>query len=502
MYSLVLMSALATVPETPGFHGFFCDLLAPWSMAGCQGVSMAPRYGCAGGCAGRITAGSCSGAAFSMGCYGTSYPTGCNGCQGEGLIARLRRFFDRGNCQGRFYSAGCTGCYGSFSLGCLGAAYPAGCYGSVALACYGSPSFLVTPTFGGGTSCSGGFIPLAPPPSFDTPGGTSPLPSVPPPTIPYAPPETAPPPGSARHLLTPSELPAVPTGSGATGQRGTVVIRLPADARLFAENRLLRQTGPERMFVTPPLPTQREYTYRFHVEYDRQGETVSVSRLVKVRPGETVQVIFTDLTAHRSSEGDLREGDARSSDRLARGAASSDRDSKQAPAPSPQTTASPTNTEKNGADGPQPTPASASPSVPNQRHTDTDPSDAKAVSPPSSKLTSNTTAHFAQPEAVHFARPEAIGQSLASRQGHPSTASAMLIVKLPAGATLYVNDQPLPSSSQTVRHFRTPPLPMGQEYAYLLRVEYIRNGQRESLTQKIPFRAGEQIELDLTSGGP
>jgi|GEM_PF-1111234 len=500
MYSLVLMSALATVPETPGFHGFFRDLLARWSMGGCQGMSMAPRYGCAGGCGGQVTAGSCSGAAFSMGCYGAAYPSGYQGCQGEGLIARLRRFLDRGNCQGSAYLAAGSGCFGSFRQGCLGAAYPAGCYGSVALACYGSPSFLVTPTFGGGTSCSGGFIPLAPPPSFDTPGGTSPLPSVPPPTIPYAPPETAPPPGSARQFLSPSELPAIPATGSAVGPRATVVIRLPADARLFAENRLLRQTGPERTFVTPPLPTQREYTYRFRVEYDRQGETVSVSRLVQVRPGETVQVIFTDLTAHRNSDGGLREGDTRASDRLARGAKPSDRDSKQAPAPSQETPTAPTSADKNRSGEPQPTPASASPAVPHPGHTD--PPNVKAVSPPSGTPTSNTTAHFARPEAVSSARPEAIGQSLAPPQGHRPTASATLIVKLPPGATLYVNDQLLPSSSQTVRRFRTPPLPVGQEYAYLLRVEYIRNGQRESLTQKVPFRAGEQVELDLTSSGP
>jgi uncharacterized protein (TIGR03000 family) len=265
------------------------------------------------------------------------------------------------------------------------------------------------------------------------------------------------------------------------------VVRLPADARLFAENRLLRQTGSERIFVTPPLPAQREHTYRFRVEYDRQGETVSISRLVKVRPGETVQVTFTDLTARNTSD-----AEARSPERLANSPASSDQQEKSAPAGSDRTPAAPTSTEKDSLAHPKPATVPPPHSSPGQGQAD--PASGKAANPPSGKPTSNTTAHFGQPEAVP--------QPPALLHGNRPTASATLIVKLPPGATLYVNDQPLPPNSQTVRRFRTPPLPVGQEYAYLLRVEYNRNGQRESLTQKVPFRPGEQVELDLTSGGP
>ncbi|MBA2227785.1 TIGR03000 domain-containing protein [Thermogemmata fonticola] len=490
MYSLVLMSAWATLPEAPGFHGFFRDLWARWSTAGCQGMSAAPRYGCEGGCRGRVFAGGCSGAAYSVGCYGTSYPAGCNGCQGEGLLARLRRIFDRSGCQGASYSAACYGCYGSFSYGCWGSAYPTGGYGSAALACYGSPSLQYTPTFNGGTSCQGGLIPLAPPPQFDTPGGAAPLPSVPPPTIPYAPPEAAPPPGSARGgpAISPSAgFPAVPTAMASAGQRGTVVVRLPADARLFAENRQLRQTGAERTFITPPLPPEREYTYRFRVEYERQGETVSISRLVKVRPGETVQVTFTDLTARNASEGEVR-----SLEHLAGSPPAPDKPRSPTPTRSEGTTATSTSGEKEPPAHSQP--ATSPHSDPSSQQQRSGPEPGKTASQPSGAPASSTTAHFGQPAA--FSQPAT------SLSRNSTTASATLIVKLPAGATLFVNDQPLPSSPQTVRRFRTPPLPVGQEYAYLLRVEYVRNGQRESLTQKVPFRPGEQIELDLTHSGP
>lgn len=488
MYGLVLMSAWATVPDTPGFHGFFRDLWARWSTAGCQGMSATPHYGCEGGCHGRVVAGGCSGAAFSAGCYGASY--GCNGCQGDGLMARLRRFFDRGNGQGTSYSAACYGCYGSLSYGCQGALYAAGCYGSAALACYGSPSFQYTPLLYGGTSCQGGGVPLAPPPPVDAPGSSAPLPSVPPPTIPYAPPEVAPPPGSTRGvpaIPTPTELAAVPTAGGSPSPRGTVVVRLPADARLFAENRQLRQTGPERTFVTPPLSPEREYTYRFRVEYDRQGETVSISRLVKVRPGQTVHVTFTDLTARNAPDGEMR-----SPERLARSPAAGNKSQHLDPTHSEGTAAAPTRTEKEPPAHSQPT--TASPPRPSSQQEHSAPQPGKAPSPPSGTPASNTTVHFGQPAA--FSPPAN------SPPENFATASATLIVKLPPGATLFVNDQPLSSGSQTVRRFRTPPLPLGQEYAYLLRVEYVRNGQRESLTQRVPFRPNEHVEVDLTNGTP
>jgi uncharacterized protein (TIGR03000 family) len=75
-----------------------------------------------------------------------------------------------------------------------------------------------------------------------------------------------------------------------------------------------------------------------------------------------------------------------------------------------------------------------------------------------------------------------------------------ITVKLPPGATLYVDDRKSPSTS-AVRQFSTPPLPVGREYAYLLRAEVVRNGQTETFTQKVPFRAGEKVEVDFTSIG-
>jgi uncharacterized protein (TIGR03000 family) len=77
---------------------------------------------------------------------------------------------------------------------------------------------------------------------------------------------------------------------------------------------------------------------------------------------------------------------------------------------------------------------------------------------------------------------------------------AAITVKLPAGAALYVDDRKNPSTD-SVRKFTTPPLPAGRDFAYLLKVEVTRNGMPETLTQKVVFRAGEQVTVDMTSLG-
>ena len=75
-----------------------------------------------------------------------------------------------------------------------------------------------------------------------------------------------------------------------------------------------------------------------------------------------------------------------------------------------------------------------------------------------------------------------------------------ITVRVPAGATLFVDGTRNPSAD-AVRRFTTPPLTAGREFAYLLRVEVVRNGQPESVTQKVTFRAGEHSEVDFTSVG-
>src|SRR5947207_2106362 len=84
-------------------------------------------------------------------------------------------------------------------------------------------------------------------------------------TGPPAIPRTAPPAGEIGDRFFRPNLPA-PAGMTA---RATVTVRLPADARLFAEGQPLTHAGGEKTFVTPELPPGRDFTYTFRAEYVR-----------------------------------------------------------------------------------------------------------------------------------------------------------------------------------------------------------------------------------------
>jgi uncharacterized protein (TIGR03000 family) len=256
--------------------------------------------------------------------------------------------------------------------------------------------------------------------------------------IPYASPESAP-------ALNPQNTGFRPAGYAANSSlvsggnpnaRATVIIKLPADARLYADTKVLSLIGPERRFVSPELPSGQEFTYRFRVEYDRNGETLSVTRKVAVRAGAMVAVEFTDMTV------------------------------KTAP-------------EKNAGGGG--TAVAATPT------TNTTPNMIPAVAPTTPLSGTNTSIAVNAPAA-------------STPSTTPVVERATIRVKLPPGATLYVDDHRSPSIDP-IRQFSTPPLPIGKEFAYLMKAEIVRNGQTETFTQKVPFRAGERVEVDFTTTG-
>lgn len=403
MYSIVLLTAMTATPDTPQFNGYFRDLFHRDSNGcnGCNGCSGAARYNCTG----------CSGS--------TAYNTSCNGCCGGhifGLGDRVRSWFER--------DTSGYGCCGGRSYNCTGASFaPASnCCGAAAYSCFGGPAYSYTPVFNGGLSCQGGLPMTAPPPMFDT----YPTPGAP--GTPWAVPSPAPESVGARPAApTPSYPTTALTGNGPTG-RATVIVRLPVDARLFADSRALTLTGAERKFVSPELPVDQEFVYRFKAEYERDGETVGVTKRVAVRAGATVMVEFVDLTAARPANNGTGTTSATGLDK--------------APIPSAKPTAQ--------------EPTKAEPPI----------------------------------------TPAPIGDVPTLPAGDRAT----ITVKLPPGATLYVDDRKSPSQDP-VRSFSTPPLPGGREYAYLLKAEVIRNGQPETLTQKVPFRAGERVIVDFTSLG-
>ncbi len=71
-------------------------------------------------------------------------------------------------------------------------------------------------------------------------------------------------------------------------------VKVPADAKLQIGDRLTRQTGEMRRFVTPGLALNRNYTYAIKATFkDKDGKEVTVEETVQVTPGKTTEVDLT-----------------------------------------------------------------------------------------------------------------------------------------------------------------------------------------------------------------
>jgi len=282
--------------------------------------------------------------------------------------------------------------------------------GSGGMSMFATPSptvsYYMAPDNGG--SCFGTGTATPAPFNFPEPGNGFAQPS-------------ATPPSSVREFgQRPDQLPPPSSGPG-DASRATVIVRLPADATLFAEGRRLNLSSDTRRFVSPPLPSNGDYTYNFRVEYARGGETISRTKSVSVRAGGQFSVEFDDALAGR-------------------------------PAPL--------------------TPQSTPPLTPQRM-----PSTLPTVPVP--------------PATV----PVSVPNPAPKRASVPER--ARITVKMSRGATLYVDGRKN-DRTEAVREFTTPPLAQGAEYTYLLKAEISRNGQPESQTVKVTFRAGEIQTVDLT----
>lgn len=285
MYSLIMMTAMTTAPSGPEFNGYFRDL---FSHNGCCGGTTQTQSA-SNGCCGGHPFGSRLRAFFSFG--GGS----CNGCCGGTAAAKS-------SCTGSGYSC-CGGTYAAApSYSCCGGGMAYSCSGSYAAApsysCNGSMPSGAIPMDGGSPFATPLPATYYYPPVVNTysypptmiPPTITPVVTVP--TVPAADPTTIP----MRMEAAKNQLP-LPAGPVAT--KATVVVKLPADAKLYAESQLLELTGNERTFYTPDLPGGREYAYHFKIEYTRNGRTVSETQKINVMAGRTATALFDDLTAAR-----------------------------------------------------------------------------------------------------------------------------------------------------------------------------------------------------------
>ena len=78
------------------------------------------------------------------------------------------------------------------------------------------------------------------------------------------------------------------------GQRATLRVRLPADAKLMVDGQETRQTGSLRRFYSPPLKPGANYHYNFEWTYRKNGDSVTRTKKIAVRAGDDKEVDLRD----------------------------------------------------------------------------------------------------------------------------------------------------------------------------------------------------------------
>ena len=80
------------------------------------------------------------------------------------------------------------------------------------------------------------------------------------------------------------------------GRRALVRVSLPANATLFANDREVPLAARQSTFVTPELEPGQPYYYDFRVRVKRDGQTMTRTKRVAVRPGAVVRLSYDEMT--------------------------------------------------------------------------------------------------------------------------------------------------------------------------------------------------------------
>jgi uncharacterized protein (TIGR03000 family) len=205
------------------------------------------RHHGGGGCRG--------GGCYGGGCYGGG---GCfgGGCYGGGCYGGWS------SCRGGGWGGSCYGGWSSCRGGCGG--YTAG--SAYAPVYYGGMSYP------SGTTWQSGYYD----PSMAYPGGV---------IIDSGQPVRS---GDGERVPTPK--PDKPEEGAAAPAPATILVSLPAEAKLMIDDQPTTSASDQRRFVTPPLPAGKEFHYTLTATLDRDGQAVKASQEVTVRAGQESRV--------------------------------------------------------------------------------------------------------------------------------------------------------------------------------------------------------------------
>jgi uncharacterized protein (TIGR03000 family) len=100
---------------------------------------------------------------------------------------------------------------------------------------------------------------------------------------------------------------------------------------------------------------------------------------------------------------------------------------------------------------------------------------------------------------MYYESAPADGVPTEAQPAPPEETSAAIRVNVPAHATVFVNDRPT-TSTGSERNYVSRGLAGGRTYAYKLRVEFERDGEKVVENKLVRLRAGETIDLTFGAG--
>jgi len=86
--------------------------------------------------------------------------------------------------------------------------------------------------------------------------------------------------------------PAAPAKVGQAAP-ATIIVNLPAEAKLTIDDAATKQTSARRVFVSPTLNAGESYSYTLKAEFVAEGKPVVQSKTVTVTAGIETAVSFT-----------------------------------------------------------------------------------------------------------------------------------------------------------------------------------------------------------------
>jgi uncharacterized protein (TIGR03000 family) len=96
--------------------------------------------------------------------------------------------------------------------------------------------------------------------------------------------------GQAQQTGGPAKL-----SSGASGNQPAYVrLQVPPNSEVWFDEQKTTQTGSDRLYVSPPLASDKNYVYEVKVRWLENGQPVTRTRKVHVQPGAEATMAFGD----------------------------------------------------------------------------------------------------------------------------------------------------------------------------------------------------------------